>query len=182
MSLHHFTRSCAAFSLMLSIFKSSLIQACMPGLFGPSNCFSSIDLQIHSSSQNGILSPSFHMSKPSKSVFSAQMIFLLVYIYSAPLHLGFSLPIWYLPCTSTSINHSFLAAVPVFLWLAMFHHHTCTTNITGLMHAWYILLSCSSLECFCWPGVQQFLSIFPSCSYPAYYSISCSGVTAHHIS
>ena len=30
----------------------------LPGLFEPSNWFSSIDLQIHSSSQNGILFPS----------------------------------------------------------------------------------------------------------------------------
>ena len=63
MSLCHFISSCTASLLMLSSFKSS-------GLFGPSNWFSSIDLQIHSSSQCGILFSLFHVSKPSKSLFS----------------------------------------------------------------------------------------------------------------
>ena len=41
----------------------------LPGLFGPSNWFSSIDLQVHSSTQNGILCPLFHMSKQSSLCF-----------------------------------------------------------------------------------------------------------------
>ena len=88
MSLRHFTRSCAASLLMLSINFQTFFNTGLPGISGfPTG--SSTDLQIHSSSQNGILFPLFHMSKLSKSLFfSAQMRFLLVYI-SAPLHLRF---------------------------------------------------------------------------------------------